>query len=352
MELEPDFSRLSFDMDFTELDRQPQGSSLLIVNHPRSFNGASQVGTTSTDLLSANDNHADFSSGADLTLFELPSFFEMDCLSANNLKSTAEMYWQGVEHNLCSLYFDPRTELNLDGHESYATNASLQHCLDLGFDNKHSLPETNGHLDITQSEFAQEQNCFPRSPSQRGRQIADPQLPFISQDISDEYDPTGLLSYIYSTEHDNLTNLAPNIPPSGTTDAMVGSYYLRDHGDTGGVPNLCIRPEVLTLTPSCQTPLSPPNDQDSQATDHHHELITSINIDTCQDLTSSRPVPIFNDLIFNFDLKAKPAPSKRKRSSFTKAGKEKVSLVRDWGACIFCRSRKVSVSDTLSPTTT
>ncbi|KAE9374660.1 hypothetical protein N431DRAFT_372459 [Stipitochalara longipes BDJ] len=327
MELEPDFSRLSFDMDLSEFDRRPQ--SLATANYSRVFNGSSQAAMTG--LLSANDSHPDCFFGLDSSLFELSSFFGVDGLSVNNFGSAAEIYRRGFEQNTCPLNFDPRTSLN---EYEIPMDASVQHLVDAELEAEYSRPERNGPLDT--SECTQEHSLLPGSsqPGCQSLDFADFQPTFTSLGIPNEYNPIDFLSYTCSNEDGNFTHFALN--PDGTADTLVGIHHSEGHGDTGG-SDLCVRPEVLTL------PASTPNHQDSQ---DNQELLRSIDIDSCPDLASSRPVPIFNDLIVNFDLNPKPPPSKRKRSSFTRAGKEKVSLVREWGACTFCRSRKVSCSAT------
>jgi hypothetical protein len=276
-------------------------------------------------------------------LFELSSIFEVDSLSADNLRPiAAEVYRRGNEQDLCALEFDPRT--GFDGPKISHPHNSLQHLVDTGLEAGHSLLGWNGLSDITLSEYAQDHNWLSGS-SQAGSQplgLTDLRTTLMSLDIPDDYNPTGFLNYTYSNEDENITRPALNMQPGETEHALLDNHYSGDQSDTGDASDPCIQPEVLILPATFPTPLTTPNHRESQAIDNH-ELLMSIDVETSRDIESLRPVPVFDDLIVNFDLNTKPPPSKRKRSSFTRAGKEKVRLVRDWGACTFCRSRKVSV---------
>lgn len=102
-------------------------------------------------------------------------------------------------------------------------------------------------------------------------------------------------------------------------------------------------PNILFPTPANR--IYPPQPIYSKRQNIHHnsDVLKVVEIQGVQ--SPSRPIPKFDDLTYNFNINPKPPLSKRQRSAFTRAGKEKVRLVRDWGACVFCRSRKVSVSD-------
>ncbi len=49
-----------------------------------------------------------------------------------------------------------------------------------------------------------------------------------------------------------------------------------------------------------------------------------------------------------FDANLGPPLPKRRRRAFTEDAKTKVKKVRDIGACVFCRARKVPVSSSTS----
>ncbi|KAN0103208.1 hypothetical protein V8E51_011521 [Hyaloscypha variabilis] len=333
-------------MDLSEFDRQPQEGSLVSTNYVQASKGLSQAAISPTHLLSANDSHADCFSVVDSHLFELSNIFEIDGLSANNSRpAAAETYQQGNQQDLCPLEFDPRT--GFDGPETPYMNNSLQHLTDTRLEVGHSLLEWNELLDITLSEYAEDHTSLPGSCQSGGQPLdfVDPQPAFMSPNIPNDYNLTDFINYTYSSEDGNVTRFTLNMQPIETKHRFVDNHYSGDQSDMRGASDLCIQPEVLTLPATFQTPLTTPNHRESQAIDNH-ELLMNIDVDTSRDLESSRPVPVFDDLIVNFDLNTKPPPSKRKRSSFTRVGKEKVRLVRDWGACTFCRSRKVSCSAT------
>lgn len=70
------------------------------------------------------------------------------------------------------------------------------------------------------------------------------------------------------------------------------------------------------------------------------EKLNEVSEEQCSPPT----LPAQEDLMANFNIRPQPPPQKRTRKSFTKDGKKKVQLVRKIGACLCCRSRKLSVS--------
>jgi hypothetical protein len=73
------------------------------------------------------------------------------------------------------------------------------------------------------------------------------------------------------------------------------------------------------------------------------ELLSTAILDDTP-VRSTEPQLTFADHIITFDLKPTSRPLKRKRSAFSLEGKKKVRSVRQNGACVSCRSRKISVS--------
>jgi hypothetical protein len=74
------------------------------------------------------------------------------------------------------------------------------------------------------------------------------------------------------------------------------------------------------------------------------ELFSSAMSDETQFIEATKVQPTLADHIITFDLNLLSSPLKRKRSAFSLEGKKKVRSVRQNGACISCRARKVSVS--------
>lgn len=87
-----------------------------------------------------------------------------------------------------------------------------------------------------------------------------------------------------------------------------------------------------------------PATQDSQA-DEPSAVLAKVDLEIRVDCHRPAEVPLpLNDLISKFDSNPGASPPKRKRRCFTADGKTKVKGVRETGACVFCRARKVSVS--------
>ena len=73
------------------------------------------------------------------------------------------------------------------------------------------------------------------------------------------------------------------------------------------------------------------------------ELLSTAILDDTS-IRSTEAQPTLADHIITFNLKPPSIPLKRKRSAFSVEGKKKVRSVRQNGACVSCRARKVSVS--------
>jgi hypothetical protein len=73
------------------------------------------------------------------------------------------------------------------------------------------------------------------------------------------------------------------------------------------------------------------------------ELLSTAILDDTP-IRSTEAQPTLADHLITFDLKPPSSPLKRKRSAFSLEGKKKVRSVRQNGACVSCRARKVSVS--------
>jgi hypothetical protein len=255
-----------------------------------------------------------------------------------------EGFWREIEQELLPFKSDSSTCPNWsEVLIPSSLDASLRHWSNYpSLDAAYLLPQNSTYSDITLPECGHE-HLGPLGPSRMGCQLldyADAQPISMSQDALGECNLTRCFDYTCSNVgeiNSGYTQL------DGPASPVVGCHYSDHIGD----PALCVPPEVLTLHSSYRLPLSLSDHPKSQTTDEEHERLTKVNVDNLN-MPSSRPTPTFKDLIVNFDLNPKPPPSKRKRSSFTRAGKEKVRLVRDWGACTFCRSRKVSVSDVFS----
>lgn len=303
------------------------------------------------NALFTNGSLADSLNGADLNLIDLSSFFEDDHSSMNNSTSACGGgFWQGIEQELLPVQSNSNTCPN--GSESLmfsSTDVSFPHWSDLSIPGAANLvPRSNGYSDITLPECGHEYLGLPEPPNTRCEpwDYADALSALMPQDTLFEHNAMSCLNY---TSSDMGGLFAGYTRLDGTPAPLVTNHSSDDHDDMGNL-DLCIRPEDLALPLSTQHSLSQSNNPKSQESDEDYEPLTAVNIDNLN-LLPSRPTPTFNDLIVNFDLNPKPPPSKRKRSSFTRAGKEKVRLVRDWGACTFCRSRKVSVGDNSHPPT-
>jgi hypothetical protein len=346
MEVEPNFSRLSFDMSLSEADKLVQQDTPADTVHSSVFNTPSEATMAMVvDPVSANVSSQDGFTVADSNLIDESSFFEGGDLSTNNVMlQDDEDFWRGIDQELLAFQSASCTRPNknemllaspVDG-SSFPWQDSSAH------EPGYLFTESNVCSEITLSGC--EQELF--GPSTMGYQVLDfTDANPASMNAADEYDPIGCLNYTFPNEHGIYTDLALSVQLDGTVNSWLGNQYSDDRGDMSD-PNLYIRPDVLALISPYRSPLSQPNHPKNRTTDEDHELLTTVDIaDNLQvNPPPSRPIPAFDDLIVNFDLNPRPPPSKRKRSSFTRAGKEKVRLVRDSGACVFCRSRKVSVS--------
>jgi hypothetical protein len=344
MELEPNFSRLSFDMNLNEFNRRPQS------DNPANGNYTSVVSTLSEPVveLTANTFLANASlpnhfigDGSNST--SLPSFFEGNALSTDNfMVAGAENFWREIEQEFLPFKSDSSTCPNWsEVLIPSSQDASLRHWSNSPpLDASYLLSQNSTYSDITLPECGYERLGL-LDPLRMGCQLldyTDVQPVPMSQDALGEYNLTRCLDYTCSNVGGINTGYTQL---DGPASPVVG------YSDHIGDPALCVRPEVLTLHSSYRLPSSLPSHPKRRTTDKEHERLTRVNVDNLN-VPASRPTPTFNDLIVNFDLNPKPPLSKRKRSSFTRAGKEKVRLVRDWGACTFCRSRKVSVGDIFS----
>jgi hypothetical protein len=90
---------------------------------------------------------------------------------------------------------------------------------------------------------------------------------------------------------------------------------------------------LLSMQESLIPPLSNPR-----------EPLSTAILDDDTPVRSTEAQPTLADHIITFNLKPPSSPLKRKRSAFSLEGKKKVRSVRQNGACVSCRARKVSVS--------
>jgi hypothetical protein len=348
MDVEPDFSRLQFDIGLFEVDKSVQHDSQADRFHSSVFNAPSEAAIAMVaNPVSVGVGRHDGFTVADSNLIDVSRFFQDGDLSTNNfMAQDDEDFWRGIDQELLAFQSASSTYLNESGVLiASPVDGSFPHWRESSASEPGYLfAESNVYADITQPKCSQE--LF--SPSELGCQTLDfADAQSVYTNAADEYDPIGCFNYTYSNEDGIYNDLAVDLQLDATANSFLSSHSPEDHADIGGT-NLCIRPDDLALTSSCLSPLPQPSHPKVQACDEEHEdseLLTTVDIiDHQANLPPSHPIPAFGDLIVNFDLNPRPPPSKRKRSSFTRAGKEKVRLVRDSGACIFCRSRKVSVS--------
>jgi hypothetical protein len=330
-------------MNLNEFNRRPQSDSPANRNYTPVISTLSEPAVELTaNKLFANASLPDHFIGDGSNSTSLPSFFEGDALSTDNfMVSGAEGFWREIEQEL--LHFKSDSSTCPDWSEVLipsSLDASLRHWSNSPSPNAaYLLPQNSTYSDIALPECGHEHPGL-LGPLRMGCQLldyTDAQPISMSQDALGECNLTRCFDYTCSNEGGINTGYTQL---DGLAGPVVGCHY----SDLIGDPALCVRPEVLTLHSSYRLPSSPSDHPKSQTTDEEHERLTRVNVDNLN-IPASRPTPTFNDLIVNFDLNPKPPLSKRKRSSFTRAGKEKVRLVRDWGACTFCRSRKVSVGD-------
>jgi hypothetical protein len=341
MELEPNFPRLSFDMNLNEVARRPQRPSPANKTYtPVIGTSLESAGALTANALLANGSFPNQFIGDVANSMSLSNFLEDDALSTNNFMSVgAEGFLRGVEPGF--LPFESDSSHCPNWRQMLITSSSdalSQHYPDLITpEGAYLLQHNYKYSDIALPECRREQPGLDPSDCQV-LDYADVQFVSLLQDALDEYNVTSCLDYTCSdldgTEI-GYTHLDSNANP------LVDCHYSNAQDDIGN-HNFCIRPEVLTLHSSDRHLSSPSSRANTQTTDEEHECLIRVNIDS-RNLLPSRPTLTFDDHIVNFDLNSKPPSSKRKRNSFTRAEREKVRLVRDWGACVFCRSRKVSV---------
>jgi hypothetical protein len=275
------------------------------------------------------------------------SFFEDGDLSRNKLVSTADAsFWGEMEQELVAFQPDSGT-CPTDGKVLTASpmNGSPPNWPGLlAHGTSHLHLESNCCSDVTFSGCGHELSGFCKLGCQ-SLNSAHAQL--AGMNTLNEYDTNNHPNCTYSNTNGGYSNPTLNFHLNEAADLLLGNLY--SEKQRGLADNLCVRPEVLALPSSYRSPLAQPRHPEGQITDEDHELLTAIDIigSPPSNLPPFHPIPAFDDLIVNFDLNPRPPPTKRKRSSFTRAGKEKVRLVRDSGACVFCRLRKVSVGDLL-----
>ncbi len=348
MELEPDFFRLSFDMGLSGVDRPVQYDTSADTIQSTTFDTPSEAAIAMLEnSVSANVCSLGGSIGTDSNLTVPWSFFQDGDLSGNKLVSAADAsFWGEMEQALLAFQPDSGT-CPTDGKVLTAPlmNGPPLNWPDLlALGTSHLLSESDCWSDIMYTGCGHELPGFCKL----GCQLLDfPHAQLAGMNTLNENDSNNYSKYIYSNTNGGYSNLRLNFQLHEAAHSLLGDYYSEKQSSLA--ENLCVRPEVLALSPSYHSPLAQPRHPEGQTTDEDHELLTAIDIigNSPSNLPPSHSIPAFDDLIVNFDLNPRPPPTKRKRSSFTEAGKEKVRLVRDSGACLFCRSRKVSVGDLL-----
>ena len=346
MELEPDFLRLSFDMSLCGVDRPVPYDTPADTIQSATFDTPSEAAIAIlANSVSANFCRQGGSIGTDSTLTDPWSFFEDGDLSGNKLVSTADAsFWGEMEQEL--LAFQPDSGTCPTGGKVLTAspmNGSPPNWPDLlAHRTSHLHLESNCCSDVTFSGCGHMLSGFCKLGCQF---LNSAHAQLAGMNTLNEYDTNNHPNCTYSNTNGGYSNPTLNFHLNEAEDLLLGNLYSEKQG--GLADNLCVRPEVLALPSSYRSPLAQPRHPEGQTTDDDHELLTAIDIigSPPSNQSPSHPIPAFDDLIVNFDLNPRPPPIKRKRSSFTRAGKEKVRLVRDSGACVFCRLRKVSVSD-------
>jgi hypothetical protein len=348
MELEPDFLTLSFDMSLSGVDRAVPYDTLADTIQSATFDTPSEGAIAMlANSVSANVCSQGGSIETDSNLTDPWSFFEDGDLSRNKLVSTADAsFWGEMEQELVAFQPDSGT-CPTDGKVLTASpmNGSPPNWPGLlAHGTSHLHLESNCCSDVTFSGCGHELSGFCKLGCQ-SLNSAHAQL--AGMNTLNEYDTNNHPNCTYSNTNGGYSNPTLNFHLNEAADLLLGNLY--SEKQRGLADNLCVRPEVLALPSSYRSPLAQPRHPEGQITDEDHELLTAIDIigSPPSNLPPFHPIPAFDDLIVNFDLNPRPPPTKRKRSSFTRAGKEKVRLVRDSGACVFCRLRKVSVGDLL-----
>jgi hypothetical protein len=376
MELEPDFSRLSFDTSHhnqSEIEKQlgvrvtPRATYSPVFNSLWEPDMADQFFTT-------NPHHNSFL-GIDPNLIDLSSFFDDDARRVS-AAACSGVFSAQVDDGATNTFFSfndqnvvvhkeepellpfqskPRT-YPIEKTPMYTPHTNTDHSLPFwpgtefnnpnlstpkdGFPllNFNVCPDTtlpgggNGASELSHPKMHDTLLEFDN--------ILESSLP---QHILDELSPIDSLRYTHHDRNHTTDSAASTL--DGIAAPPAGGYVFENHEDMND-QNRCVRPDLLLLTPPYESPSPQSQHPQNQAAVNGEELLTTIDIDYSQvDVMSSRPMPTLDELTVNLDFNPKPSTSKRKRSSFTTAGKEKVRLVRDWGACVFCRSRKVSVSN-------
>lgn len=308
--------------------------------------------------------------GIDPNSIELSSFFDTltNALSAAGsdvplghidndsinalLPSGEEDVWRQAETNFPSFHSEPRTY----PHERTPSNAPCfnpDYSLSLWADSE----PNNLHVLAPQENFwfTDFNASFGPTPPERSQECQelifcpranctlldyDNALPApLPQHIADGCGP--IRSLCGSNQDGKCLGNSLALPLNDMAAPKLNHDHFENQEDTD--QSLCVKPADLALSPFDRHPSQRQHPRD-QAFTSDGDLLITVNINSSQANLRS-PLPTLDDLILNFDLNPKPPPSKRKRSSFDTAGKEKVRLVRDWGACVICRSRKISVSD-------
>jgi hypothetical protein len=363
MELEPNFSTLSFDINQCEIERRLQRDIPAHTNYPAVFDPPWDIDMV--DQFPMTGSYANGFLGVNPNLIDLSSLFEDDLIkapaAARSDGSSAQVY-DGSINGFCHFghenfgrlaesEFPPfRSQLCIYSNEDPPINTSrlnTDYSLSPWPDPGLNDPELSTPIeDFSLSKLVYPGITLPESSHRhhelsRCSQIDGTLLEYddaleasLFQHIPDEHDP--ISSLCCSNQDGNCTGISSGSP--------LGNHHIENHDMNG--QNLYVRPDLLALTSTFENCQSQSQYRRNQAIITDEDLLTTVDINNHQaDIRSSRPVPTLDDLIVNLDFNPKPPSSKRKRSSFTPAGKEKVRLVRDWGACLFCRSRKVSVSN-------
>jgi hypothetical protein len=372
MELEPNSSKLSFDLNECEIDWRLGTSPEAHANYPCAFNGPGEAGMA--DQVSTRSFHYGYLD-VDPNLIDLSSFFE-DTLANTSSAARSDVSLGRIEHDSMNDHLPSADEslwpqLEADslsfrsGSRIYPSeNAALvtshlvngERSLSLWPNSEFIGSDTSAPKDA----FLPELSVYPRSTlsrrshgprellyclevDQTGLDYGDALEAPLSQHIPDRCGPPGNSYYF---EQDGISSDIPSaLSLNGMAAPMLDNFDFEKCEAQDDV-NICVSPGDLEIASSYDRRQSLPQYSRDQELVSDGELPATVNINSPQvNPRSSRPVPTLDDLIGNFDLNPKPQPSKRKRSSFDMAGKEKVRLVRDRGACVICRSRKVSVSD-------
>lgn len=324
-------------MSLSGVDRPVQYETQADTMQSTNFDAPSEAAIAMlANSVSANVCSQGGSIGTDSNLAEPWSVFQDGDLSGKQFVSMADTSsWGEMEQELLAFQPDSGTRPT-DGKVLTASpmNGSPPNWPDLlAHETSHLRSESNYCSDITFS------GCG------LGCQLLDfAHTQLAGMNTFNEYDSNNYPKYIYSNTNGGCSNPTLNFQLNEAAHSLLGNHY--SEKQSGLADNLCVRPEVLVLSSSYHSPLAQPRHPENQSTDEDDELLTSIDIigSPSSNLPPSHPIPAFDDLIFTFNLNPRPPQTKRKRSSFTRAGKEKLRLVRDSGACVLCRLRKVSCS--------